>query len=41
MQAGDIPTIFADTSALGNKPHTLLREGLRKFVEWYKEIIML
>ena len=41
MQAGDVPTTFADTSALerdfGFKPHTSLREGLRKFAEWYKE----
>ena len=41
MQAGDVPTTFADTSALerdfGFKPHTPLREGLRKFAEWYKE----
>lgn len=41
MQPGDVPTTFADTSALerdfGFKPHTSLREGLRKFAEWYKE----
>ena len=41
MQAGDVPTTFADTSALerdfGFKPHTPLRDGLRKFAEWYKE----
>ena len=41
MQAGDVPTTYADTSALerdfGFKPHTSLREGLRKFAEWYKE----
>ena len=41
MQAGDVPVTFADTSALerdfGFKPHTSLREGLRKFAEWYKE----
>lgn len=40
MQAGDVPITFADTSALeadfGFKPHTTLREGLRKFAEWYK-----
>ena len=39
MQAGDVPVTFADTSALehdfGFKPHTSLREGLRKFAEWY------
>lgn len=41
MQPGDVPTTYADTSALerdfGFKPHTPLREGLRKFAEWYKE----
>lgn len=41
MQAGDVPITFADTSALeadfGFKPSTSLREGLRKFAEWYKE----
>ena len=41
MQPGDVPVTFADTSALerdfGFKPHTSLRDGLRKFAEWYKE----
>ncbi len=41
MQAGDVPVTYADTSALekdfGFKPHTPLREGLRKFAQWYKE----
>ncbi len=41
MQAGDVPITYADTSALerdlGFKPSTTLREGLRKFAEWYKE----
>lgn len=41
MQPGDVPTTFADTSALekdfGFKPNTSLRHGLRKFAEWYKE----
>lgn len=41
MQAGDVPITYADTSALekdfGFKPHTSLREGLRKFAQWYKE----
>lgn len=44
MQPGDVPVTYADTSALerdfGFKPHTLLREGLRKFAEWYKEFYM-
>ena len=39
MQPGDVPTTYADTSALeadfGFKPSTNLREGLRKFSEWY------
>ena len=41
MQLGDVPITYADTSALerdfGFKPSTSLREGLRKFAEWYKE----
>lgn len=41
MQPGDVPVTFADTSALerdyGFKPSTSLREGLRKFAQWYKE----
>ena len=39
MQPGDVPTTYADTSALerdyGFKPSTSLREGLRAFAEWY------
>ena len=41
MQAGDVPITYADTTALerdfGFKPNTSLRDGLRKFAEWYKE----
>ena len=41
MQPGDVPETYADTSALeadfGFKPSTSLRDGLRKFAEWYKE----
>ena len=41
MQPGDVPVTYADTSALeedfGFKPHTSLREGLRRFAVWYKE----
>lgn len=41
MQPGDVPVTYADTSALeadfGFKPSTSLRQGLRKFAEWYKE----
>ena len=41
MQAGDVPVTFADVSELekdfGFKPKTSLREGLRKFAEWYYE----
>ncbi len=41
MQPGDVPTTYADTSALerdyGFKPSTSLRSGLRAFAEWYKE----
>lgn len=41
MQPGDVPVTYADTSALerdyGFKPTTSLKDGLRKFAEWYKE----
>lgn len=41
MQPGDVPVTYADTSALerdfGYKPSTSLRDGLRKFAEWYAE----
>ena len=41
MQPGDVPVTYADTSALEEdfafKPSTSLRDGLRKFAEWYKE----
>lgn len=41
MQPGDVPVTYADTHELeqdfGFKPHTPLRDGLRKFAEWYKE----
>ena len=44
MQPGDVPVTYADTSALekdfGFKPQTSLREGLRKFAEWYKEFYL-
>ncbi len=44
MQPGDVPVTFADTSALerdfGFKPATPLRDGLRKFAEWYKEFYL-
>ena len=44
MQPGDVPVTFADTEPLerdfGFKPHTPLRDGLRKFAEWYKEFYM-
>ena len=41
MQPGDVPVTYADTTPLerdfGFKPGTSLREGLRRFAEWYKE----
>lgn len=44
MQPGDVPVTYADTSMLekdfGFKPNTSLREGLRKFSEWYKKFYM-
>lgn len=41
MQPGDVPITYADTTPLekdyGFKPSTSLRDGLRKFAEWYKD----
>ncbi len=41
MQLGDVPVTCADTAPLerdfGFRPSTPLREGLRRFAEWYKE----
>ena len=41
MQPGDVPTTYADATALerdfGFTPKITLREGLRAFAEWYKE----
>lgn len=41
MQPGDVPKTYADTTALareyGFTPKIGLREGLRKFAEWYRE----
>lgn len=40
MQPGDVPVTYADTEPLerdyGFKPSTSLRDGLRKFAQWYK-----
>ena len=39
MQAGDVPVTYADVSALerdtGFRPSTSLRDGLRRFAQWY------
>ena len=44
MQPGDVEVTYADTSELerdfGFKPSTGLREGLRKFAEWYREFYL-
>ena len=41
MEPGDVPVTYADTTPLeqdfGFKPSTSLREGLRRFAQWYKE----
>ena len=41
MQPGDVLATFADVSALERdfdfKPSTTLREGLHRFVQWYRE----
>ena len=44
MQPGDVEITYADVDDLikdfGFKPSTSLREGLRRFAEWYKECYM-
>ena len=41
MQPGDVPKTYADTAqleaAVGYKPATTIQEGMKKFVEWYKD----
>ena len=41
MQPGDVPVTFADSTGLetdfGFRPSIPIREGLRRFAEWYKE----
>ncbi len=41
MQPGDVPVTYADSKGLENdygfRPAIGIREGLRKFAEWYKE----
>ena len=41
MQAGDVPCTYADVEDLyrdfGFRPSTTIEEGLRRFVEWYRE----
>ena len=44
MQPGDVPITYADSKALEDdyefRPTINIREGLRKFAEWYKEYYM-
>ena len=44
MQPGDVPITYADTSALERdfdfRPNTSLRDGLRKFAQWYTEFYL-
>jgi UDP-glucuronate 4-epimerase len=41
MQPGDVPATYADVEALtawtGFKPETPIREGIRRFVAWYRD----
>ena len=41
MQKGDVVETYSDTTKLekdyGFRPNTSIREGLKKFIEWYKE----
>ena len=40
MQTGDVPATFADVAELerdvGFRPNTPIREGIRRFVDWYR-----
>lgn len=40
LQPGDVPSTFADVSELGAfvgyRPSTSVREGVRRFVDWYR-----
>ena len=44
MQPGDVPVTYADSAALeadyGFRPQIGIREGLRRFAQWYKEYYM-
>jgi UDP-glucuronate 4-epimerase len=41
MQPGDVPQTFADISKarrlLNYNPQTQIEEGIKKFVEWFRE----
>ena len=41
IQIGDVPETYADVTALSNKigykPSTPVKEGVGKFIDWYKE----
>jgi UDP-glucuronate 4-epimerase len=41
MQPGDVPATYANVDDLVNdvgfKPDTVIEEGIKKFVEWYRE----
>jgi UDP-glucuronate 4-epimerase len=41
LQPGDVPDTYADVSelerAVGYRPATTVREGVGRFVEWYRE----
>lgn len=44
MQPGDVPVTYADSEALerdyGFRPQIGIRDGLRKFAEWYKKFYL-
>jgi UDP-glucuronate 4-epimerase len=43
MQPGDVPRTYADVAKagrlLGYAPKTPIREGIPKYVEWYREML--
>jgi UDP-glucuronate 4-epimerase len=42
MQPGDMPITYADISkakeSIGYNPTTPIEEGIRKFIDWYKDV---
>jgi nucleoside-diphosphate-sugar epimerase len=41
MQPGDVPKTYADTGGLeqdyGYRPQTGIRQGVRQFIDWFRD----